>query len=85
MKLGTHQKAHRRLLDNSNMGGNDYNTGSLLAIPGWIERYIIYAVDLTRQEAFEANPNVSRQIRIRGTPSAAGALKVYIFENKRLK
>ena len=83
MNLRTHQEAYRMLMDNFNMGGNDYNTGSLLAISDWLDRYKIYAVDLSRQEVFEADPNVSQQIRIRGTPSAAGTLKVYIFKNKK--
>ena len=64
MNLRTHQEAYRMLMDNFNMGGNDYNTGSLLAISDWIDRYKIYAVDLSRQEVFEADPNVSQQIRI---------------------
>ena len=40
------------LVDNFNMGGNDYNTGSLLSISDWIERLKIYAIDLSRQEVF---------------------------------
>ena len=83
INLRTHKEAYRILMDNFNIGGNDYNAGSHLAISDWLDRYKIYAVDLSRQEVFEAHPNVSQQIRIRGTLSATGALKVYLFKNKK--
>ena len=92
MNLRTDQEAYRMLVDNFNMGGNDYNTGSLLPISDWKARYRIYAVDLSRQEDFEVDPNVSQQIRIRGihsvTPApnpanVVGTLRVYIFKNKK--
>ena len=65
------------------MGGNDYNTGSLISISDWIERLRIYAIDLSRQEVFESDPNASQTLRVRGTPSAAGRLRVYMFKNKK--
>ena len=64
MNLRTDHEAYRMLVDNFSMGGNDYNTGSLLPISGWKARYRIYVVDLSRQEVFESDPNVSQQIRI---------------------
>ena len=79
MNLRTDQEAYRMLVDNFNMGGNDYNTGSLISISDWIERLRIYAIDLSRQEVFESDPNASQTLRVRGTPSAAGRLRVYMI------
>ena len=79
---GTDREAYRMLADNFNIVGDDYNTGSLISISDWIERLRIYAIDLSRQEVFESDPNASQTIRVRGTPSAAVLLRVYIFKNK---
>ena len=82
MNIRTDQEAYRLLVENFNMGGRDMNTGSLLQITHWKTHYRIYAVDLSRQIVFEADPYVSQTIRLRGTPNAAGQLKVFMFKNK---
>ena len=83
MNIRTDQEAYRIVVDNFNMAGQDRNTGSLLPISDWKANYRIYAVDLSRQEIFEADPYVAQQIRIHGTPSAAGRLRVFMFRNRK--
>ena len=74
MNLIPDQEAYRLLVDNFSMGGRDMNTGSLLPITNWKTNCKIYAIDLSRQVVFEADPYVSQTIRLRRTPSAGGQL-----------
>ena len=82
MNVRTDQEAYRLVRDCFNMSGLDVNTGTLLSLSTWKNNFRIYAVDLSRQEAFEGNITPIQQIRIRGTPNAAGTLRVFMFKNK---
>ena len=85
MNIRTDQEAYDLLVDCFNMEGEDVNTGSLLPITDWKARYRIYAVDLSRQEVFEGDPFAVQSLRLRGTPSAAGRLRVFMFKNKKTR
>ncbi len=47
------------------MGGNDYNTGSLISFQDFRQSYRLYAFDLSHQNMFESDPRKSQNIRFR--------------------
>ena len=85
MNVATDQEAYRLVSENFNSQGKDVNTGSLLPYTDWLSRYRLYAVDLSRQEIFESDPNVVQTIRLRGTPSANGQLIVVLAKNRKTR
>ena len=83
MLVSTDQEAYELVTQNFNAGGKDYNTGSLLPYTDWKSTYRLYALDLSRQEVFEGDPNKVQQIRLRGTASANGTLLIILMKNKK--
>ena len=82
MNIRTDQEAYRLLKDCFNIAGQDMNTESFLPITEWMARYRNYAVDLSRQELFEAYLFAAQTIRFCGTSSAAGRLRVFMLKKK---
>ena len=82
MNIATDQEAYRIVSENFNSQALDLNTGSLLPYTDWVDRYRLYAIDLSRQEIFESDPGALQTIRLRGTASAAGRLLVILIKNR---
>jgi hypothetical protein len=59
-------EAYDMLQECFNMGGTNFNTGSLIAFPEFKNVYRLYAFDLSRQKIFEIDPRKSQAIRLRG-------------------
>ena len=85
MNVATDQEAYRLVSENFNSQGKDVNTGSLLPYTDWLSRYRLYAIDLSRQEIFESDPNVVQTIRLRGTLSANGQLIAVLAKNRKTR
>ena len=83
MNVATDQEAYRIVSDNFNSQGKDVNTGSLLPYTHWSDTFRVHAIDISRQEIFESDPNAIQTIRIRGTKSATGQLLVILCKNKQ--
>ena len=56
--------------------GDHYTTGSLLYYPYFKENYKLIAIDLSKQEAFDADPKAIQQINFTGNPDEIKILKV---------
>ena len=59
--------------------GDDYTTGCLLDYPYFADTYKMIAVDLSKQQALDADPRTSQQINFTANLDRAGNTKVYFI------
>ena len=59
--------------------GDDYTTGCLLDYPYFIDTYKMIAVDLSKQQALDADPRAIQQINFTANLDRAGNTKVYFI------
>ena len=59
--------------------GDDYTTGCLLDYPYFANTYKMIAVDLSRQQALDADPRAIQQINFTGNLDRAGNARVYFI------
>ena len=59
--------------------GNDYTTGSLLDYSYFANTYKMIAVDLSKQQALDADPRAIQQINVTANLDRAGNTRVYFF------
>ena len=65
--------------------GDDYTTGCLLDYPYFKDSYKMIAVDLSKQQALDADPRVNQQINFTANLERAGNTRIYfILEEARL-
>ena len=67
--------------------GNDYTTGCLLDFPYFRDSYKMIAIDLSRQQALDANPRAIQQINFTANLDKARNTRVYFIlaESKEAK
>ena len=65
--------------------GDDYTTGSLLDYPYFKDGYKITAVDLSEQQALDANPRANQQINFTENLDRAGNTRILKKQNKKLE
>ena len=64
--------------------GDDYTTGCLLDYPYFKENYKMIAIDLSKQQALDANPRKIQQINFRANLDRAGNTTIFfIIEQKK--
>ena len=64
--------------------GDDYTTGCLLDYPYFIDTYKMIAVDLSKQQALDADPRAIQQINFTAYLDRTGNTRVYfIFEEAK--
>ena len=59
--------------------GDDYTTGCLLHYPYFIETYKRIAVDLSKQQALDADPRAIQQINFTANLDRAGNTRIYFI------
>ena len=59
--------------------GDDYTTGCLLDYPYFTNTYKMIAVDLSKQQALDADPRATQQINFTANLDRAGNTRVYFF------
>ena len=59
--------------------GDDYTTGCLLDYPYFMDTYKIIAVDLSKQQALDADPRAIQQINVTANLDRAGNTRVYFI------
>ena len=59
--------------------GNDYATGCLLDYPYFKDSYKTIAVDLSKQQALDADPRVNQQINFTANLDKAGNTRIYFI------
>ena len=59
--------------------GDDYTTGCLLDYPYFKDTYKMIAVDLSKQQALDADPRAIQQINFTGNLDRAGNTRVYLI------
>ena len=59
--------------------GGDYTTGSLLDYPYFMDTYKMIAVDLSKQQALDADPRAIHQINFTANLDRAGNTRVYFI------
>ena len=59
--------------------GDDYTTGCLLDYPYFLDTYKMIAVDLSKQQALDADPRVIQQINFTANLDRAGNKRVYFI------
>ena len=59
--------------------GDDYTTGCLLDYPYFANTYKMIALDLTKQQALDADPRAIQQINFTGNLDRAGNTRVYFI------
>ena len=59
--------------------GDDYTTGCLLHYPYFRDSYKMIAVDLSRQEALDADPRANQQINFTANLDRAGNTRIYFI------
>ena len=59
--------------------GDDYTTGCLLDYPYFVDTYKMIAVDLSKQQALDADPRAIQQINFTANLDRAGNTRVYFF------
>ena len=66
--------------------GDDYTTGFMLDYPYFANTYKMIAVDLSKQQALDANPRAIQQINFTENLDRAGNTRVYFIleEAKKL-
>ena len=65
--------------------GDDYTTACLLDYPYFTDTYKMIAVDLSKQQALEADPGASQQINFTANLDRAGNTRVTLFLKKQKK
>ena len=65
--------------------GDDYTTGCLLDYPYFLDTYKMIAVDLSKQQAFDADPRAIQQINFTANLDRAGNTRVYFIPKKQKK
>ena len=78
-------EAYDMLQECFNMGGTNYNTGSLISFPEFKNIYRLYAFDLSRQKIFEIDPRKSQAIRLRGDTSGGCRVVVVLAQERVTK
>ena len=64
--------------------GDDYTTGCLLDYPYFTNTYKMIAVDLSKQQALDADPRAIQQINFTAKLDRAGNTRVYLKKQKKL-
>ena len=59
--------------------GDDYTTGSSLDYPYFKESYKMIAVDLSKQQALDADPRATQQIKFTANLDRAGNTRTYFI------
>ena len=59
--------------------GDDYTTGSLLDYPYFKDSYKMIAVDLSKQQALDADPRAIQQINFTANLDRAGNTRIYFI------
>ena len=59
--------------------GDDYTTGYLLGYPYFTDTYKMIAVDLSKQQALDADPRAIQQINFTANLDGAGNTRVYFI------
>ena len=59
--------------------GDDYTTGCLLDYPYFADTYKMIAVDLSKQQALDADPRATQQINFTANLDRAGNTRVYFI------
>ena len=62
--------------------GDGYTTGCLVDYPYFKEHYKIIAIDLSKQQAFDADPKATQQINITGNLDRDGNATVFFAIEK---
>ena len=62
--------------------GDDYTTGSLLDYPYFKDSYKMIAVDLSKQQALDADPRAIQQINFTANLDRAGNTRIYLILEK---
>ena len=57
---------YENIRKNTTGGGDDYTTGFLLDYPYFKDNYKMIAVDLSKQQALDADPRTNQQINFTG-------------------
>ena len=67
--------------------GDDYTTGCLLDYPYFRDSYKMVAIDLSRQQALDADPRAIQQINFTANLDRAGDTRIYLIleESKETK
>ena len=67
--------------------GHNYTTGCLLDYPYFRDTYKMIAVDLSRQQALDADPRAIQQINFTANLDRAGNTRIYLIleESKEIK
>ena len=81
-------KNNQRIYDNirniTTCQGDDYMTGCLLDYPYFKKYYKLIAIDLSKQQAFDANPKAIEQINYTGNlEQVEGATMIFIIEEAK--
>ena len=58
---------------------DDYTTGSLLDLPYFKDSYKMIAVDLSKQQALDADPRANQQINFTANLDRAGKTRIYFI------
>ena len=59
--------------------GDDYTTGCLLHYPYFKDSYKVIAVDLSKQQALDADPRTNQQINFTANLDRAGNTRMYFI------
>ena len=59
--------------------GDDYTTGCLLHYPYFKENYKMIAIDLSKQQALDADPRAIQQINFTANLDRAGNTRIYFI------
>ena len=59
--------------------GDEYTTGCLLYYPYFVDTYKMIAVDLSKQQALDADPRAIQQINFTANLNRAGNTRVYFI------
>ena len=59
--------------------GDDYTTGCLLDYPFFKDSYKMIAVDLSKQQALDADPRANYQINFTANSDGAGNTRIYFI------
>ena len=62
--------------------GDDYTTGCLLDYPYFKDSYKMIAVDLSKQQALDADPRIIQQINYTANLDRAGNTRIYFVLEK---
>ena len=62
--------------------GDDYTTGCLLDYPYFKDNYKMIAIDLSRQQALDADPRAIQQINFTANLDRAGNTRIYFILEK---